>query len=78
MSATCFYRRALVSLPHATIEAFDLQASLSNDYSAQTDQAAELIQSDICGGVIEPFSDTVTILCLIGKVNFMFGNRLVS
>jgi hypothetical protein len=60
------------------MEAFDTYTSLSNDCLAHNDQTTEVIQSYVCGKVAEPFSNTVTVLCIIGRVNFIFENRLVS
>jgi hypothetical protein len=38
----------------------------------QIDQTAEVRYSDICGGVVEHFNGTVTLLSVTGRVYFVF------
>jgi hypothetical protein len=52
-------------------EAFDTQASLLHEYSSQTDQTIEVTLFDVYGRVTESFNGTVTLLRLIGWVNFV-------
>jgi hypothetical protein len=55
--------------------AFNTQASLSNEYTANTDPTTKVTYSAICGRVMEPFSAPVTHLCLIGRISFVFEKQ---
>jgi hypothetical protein len=46
-----------------------------HEYLAQTSQTAEVTLSGICGRVVETFNGTETLLCLIGRANFVFEKQ---
>jgi hypothetical protein len=66
---------ATVSMPevlHTTRETFHTQGSLSWHNSAKITDATEY---DIYGRVTEPVSGKITLLCIIGRVHFVFKKQ---